>query len=183
MYQHFNQGDDLPDTTELVQLQLQQLQAALRSPQRKITWCVHQPMGRAEIEKRIKTLKMTNLVSSIFNIGLVFYLANTFADDAVFRNGFLVLMGLMLAGYTYIINVYLPPKMRQNRINTINMTLNLDKQNVVIGDNKQQRKVKFHSHESLPAFILPAQADADLCRLCDEVQRHITQITGLRFAV
>ncbi|MDO4434318.1 MAG: hypothetical protein Q4B82_07050 [Alysiella sp.] len=175
--------DDLPDSTHLVKTELQQLQLALQSSQGQIKWQIHQPLSSVEIEKRIKMLKLGNAISAVLQIGVGVYIyAYMWADDVLLRNVFVFLIGAMIVGNFYLIHMVMPKRMRQNPIITTRVTLNWDKQYVLINEgSKQQYKLKFHSNKTLPAFVLPQHADADLRRLRDEVQSRITQITGLTF--
>lgn len=178
---HNLQKDDLPDTTDLVKKELQQLQVALRSSQRQIQWQIHQPLSSADIEKRIKTIKWANVIGSIMQIALMFYFSVSI-DDAFLRNLFVLFVGVVTVGHFYFMHFFVPPRMRRNRIIATPIVLDLDKQKVIIDKGgKQQRSLKFHSKNTLPALILPRNADADLRRLRDDIQSRLTQITGLMF--
>lgn len=181
---HISHSDDLPDTAELVKAELMQVQAALRASQPQIQWQTHQPLSRAAIEKRIKMLKWANAAGAVMQIAIVVYCYTVvFADDAFIGNLFAVLIAALIAGNLYFFHIIMPPRMRQNRIQTTTIMADSDKQKVIIGKgSNQQRSLKYRSKNTLPAFILPEHADADLRRLRDDVQNRLTQITGLPFA-
>lgn len=180
-FRHLNTSDnELPDTTALVQTELQQLQTALRSAQRQIKWQVHQPVSMADIEKRIKQIKSGSIIGTLlfqlpFMAYLYFYLFDT---DTTMKMILLVSFVVLLLAETYAYFFWAPKAMRKNNIHITFISLDIDQQKVFINE---QQQLKFHSNKSLPAFILPANANADLRHLRDDVQNRITQITGLTF--
>lgn len=174
---------NLPDTTDLIKTELQQLQAALRSSQKQIQWQVHRPMSHAEIEKRIGNLKLGAGISTLVEIGIAVYFSLfVFHDDAFIRNLFIGIIGLMVATNPFVIRI-VERNLRQNRVDKTALLLDLDKQKVIVNEGpRRQRHLKFHSKHTLPAFVLPYNANDDLRRLRDDVQNRLTQITGLHFA-
>lgn len=176
---------DLPDTTDLVKKKLQQLQAALRSSlQRQIQWQVHKVLDDAEIKKRIKMTVWVSAIACILMIAVTVFLMSDFLGNELLGGIFMMMIvGIIILNIFIFIGVSFKTMRQKNQIETTTMLLDWDRQHILLKTGpKNQYQLKFHSQHTLPAFILPHNADDDLRRLRDDVQNRLTQITGLNFS-
>ncbi|MCG7657855.1 hypothetical protein [Wielerella bovis] len=182
-YTQLTQSPTAPDFTAQVQAELQQVQAALRAGERIITWQIHQPISPEEIGRRIQILKMGNIISTIINLVIIIYATHfVFPNDAELRYIIIGISLLPLIGFGWFVHRYLPKNLHKQAITRTQIMLNADKQIAeIVLPNRTKRSLKWHSSAVLPAFILPHSCSSDLRRLRDEIQHHISQITGLSF--
>ncbi|ULJ62295.1 hypothetical protein MIS46_10100 [Wielerella bovis] len=182
-YTQLTQSYATPDFTAQVQAELQQVQAALRAGERIITWQIHQPISPEEMGRRIQILKMGNIISTTVNLAIVAYAAYfLFPDDTEFRYLIIGISLLPFIGSSWFVHRYLPKNLHKQAITRTQIILNADKQIAeIVLPNRTKRSLKWHSSAVLPAFILPHSCSSDLRRLRDEIQHHISQITGLSF--
>lgn len=184
--ENVNAGQNSANSIEQIKItgELKQLQVALLSPQRQISWHVQQPLGTEEIEKRIRVIKASFICGAILMLAMTIVYRVFIFDDSD------LMIGNIMIGFSVAYGMAtlfwgmpaLSRKMRRGVFQHFDLKLDLDKQLVVVLDSRGSRKVKFHSGATLPAFVLPPNANAELRRLRDDVQNRLSYITGLPFA-
>lgn len=176
------QNNRLPDTTEAVRSELTRLNELLRLPQRQITWRIHHPLSEEEVERRIRLFKLGSWIGTAVQAAIMAYVyfSGILGEDFL-RSIFGAFFLLFLAWNVYTAHVLLPKKARTRRVAETEISLDLDKGRLRFNEEGRRRSLKLDQAEKLPAFVLPPNADAGLHRLRDEVQKQLTQLSGLRF--